>query len=207
MDDGQYEGDYGCEEISQHCTACGKIWCGPCQRAMVKIGARKVVDGSLTKQDLACPVCRQPRQAKIGKEEFARRWSLVHKRAHDHHTAIAQWSLGCAYQAGHGTPRDLAQAAHLYTLAAAQGICPAMVNLGNMYRTGDGVIRDAVEAVRWYREAALLNHRIAQSNLGKAYWSASALASLSCPVVACATKSTLPGKHAGVDVAPYTTCT
>jgi len=73
------------------------------------------------------------------------------------------------YALGEGVPKDDAEAARLYRLAAEQGEAGAQFILGRMYSNGDGVPEDDVEAVRWWRLAAEQGHASAQTNLGRTY--------------------------------------
>ena len=106
-DDGQYEGEYNFDERSSHCSACGKMWCGPCQRALESLRRRKVsavnTPGNTQQaqdlQDLkilyACPMCRAPVPPTLSEEEqFAQRWSLVHDRTPGS-THANPWSMPC----------------------------------------------------------------------------------------------------------------
>jgi hypothetical protein len=68
--------------------------------------------------------------------------------------ALAQYNLGCLYREGKGVPQDYAEAARLYTLAAAQGFAPAHRCLSYLYTEGKGVSQDVVEATRLWRLAA-----------------------------------------------------
>jgi uncharacterized CHY-type Zn-finger protein len=79
-DDGEYEGVYSCEDIAKHCSGCGKMWCGSCQRSLTKHIVRKYRDDSVTAQDVSCPMCRQRFVSSNDEEEFMLRWSLVHDR-------------------------------------------------------------------------------------------------------------------------------
>ena len=74
--------------------------------------------------------------------------------------AVAQFNLGVMYANGQGVPKDDAEAARWYRLAAEQGHDGAQVNLGIMYDNGEGVPKDPAEAVRWYRNlSTTLRHR------------------------------------------------
>ena len=54
----------------------------------------------------------------------------------------------------HDVPRDPAEAARWYRLAADQGVVEAQYNLGLMYVSGRGVSQDAVAAHMWLSLAA-----------------------------------------------------
>ncbi len=69
-----------------------------------------------------------------------------------------------------GAPRNEAEAARLYKLAAAQGNALAQRGLGYMYSEGlGGIPKNQVEAVRLYRLAAEQGDAGGQRNLGAAY--------------------------------------
>lgn len=73
------------------------------------------------------------------------------------------------YYAGESVPKDSAEAAKWYRLAAEQGYAQAQFNLGVIYATGEGVPKDDAEAVKWYRLAAEQGYAQAQFNLGVGY--------------------------------------
>ena len=72
----------------------------------------------------------------------------------DQGDADAQTTLGIMYQAGHGVPKDDAQAVKWYRLAADQGDARAQSYLGAMYALGQGVPKDYVLAYMWRNLAA-----------------------------------------------------
>jgi hypothetical protein len=53
------------------------------------------------------------------------------------------------YTEGRGVPKNEAEAAKLYTMAAEQGIIDAQFKLGVMYSNGHGVQKDVVIAYKW----------------------------------------------------------
>jgi TPR repeat protein len=65
---------------------------------------------------------------------------------------------------------DLATAARLYGVLAAQGMASAQFNLGVLYDFGQGVPKDPAMALQWYRAAAAQGHAAAQFNLGGMYF-------------------------------------
>lgn len=73
------------------------------------------------------------------------------------------------YAKGDKVPKDVAEAAKWFRMAAEQGHAAAQNNLGWMYASGNGVAKDDVEAVRWYQLAAEKGHASAQTNLGWMY--------------------------------------
>jgi TPR repeat protein len=86
----------------------------------------------------------------------------------------AQLELGNMYSNwgpswGTGIPRNYAEAAKWYGLAAKQGNAKAQNNLGEMYYQGEGVSKDDAEAVKWFRLAAEQGYSEAQHNLGSMY--------------------------------------
>ena len=72
----------------------------------------------------------------------------------DQGDADAQTTLGIMYQAGHGVPKDDAQAVKWHRLSADQGYARAQYHLGGMYENGLGVPKDAVEAHKWFNLSA-----------------------------------------------------
>jgi TPR repeat protein len=68
----------------------------------------------------------------------------------------AQFALGFMYEEGKtlGVPRDSAEAARWYRLAADQGYYAARHELGLMYFEGKGVPQDYVTAYMWLNLAA-----------------------------------------------------
>src|SRR5262249_35051245 len=59
---------------------------------------------------------------------------------------------------GTGVPQDYAEAAHWFSLAAAQGNAEAEYELGRFYYIGQGVAQDFDEAHRLYQAAADQGH-------------------------------------------------
>ena len=70
------------------------------------------------------------------------------------------------YHEGTGVPRDAAEAARWYLLAADQGYALAQFALGMMHSRGEGVPRSEAAAIRWYASAAEQGDALAQTNLG-----------------------------------------
>ena len=87
----------------------------------------------------------------------------------DQGDADAQIMLGIMYQAGHGVPKDDAQAGEWFRLAADQGHARAQTSLGTMYASGHGVPQDYAQAVEWFRLAADQGNAWAQIMLGIMY--------------------------------------
>jgi len=95
--------------------------------------------------------------------------SDLQKKA-DSGDAVAQYSLGKAYESGNGVPQRADQEAIWYRKAADQGNEKAQNSLALLYWVGDGVEKDKTEAVRWYRKAARQGNTSAMFNLGAAYY-------------------------------------
>ena len=66
----------------------------------------------------------------------------------------AQVALAGLYLDGLGVPRDQAEGARWYRLAAEQGEPVAQMNLGDLYSRGQGVPRDLAQAYLWLSLAA-----------------------------------------------------
>ena len=78
--------------------------------------------------------------------------------------------LGTQYREGRGgVPRDPAEAARWFKVAAENGVPEAQYNLGLMYYRGEGVPRQLYEALRWMRQAATGGHVPAQRAVGQLY--------------------------------------
>ncbi len=74
--------------------------------------------------------------------------------------------FSCFRQKGPKIKQDVAEAARLYRLAAAQGHDIAQNNLACMLAEGRGVAQDTAESVRLYRLAAAQGNQAAQVELG-----------------------------------------
>ena len=74
------------------------------------------------------------------------------------------------YAAGHGVPKDNAEALKWYRKAVNQGDAQAQYHLGGMYLNGEGVPQNYAEAVHWFRKAADLGNVDAQYWLGYFYF-------------------------------------
>jgi len=62
--------------------------------------------------------------------------------------------MGMRLANGEGSAQDLANAVHLYRLAAEQNEAHAQFTLGLCYERGEGVAQDWAETVRLFRLAA-----------------------------------------------------
>jgi hypothetical protein len=74
----------------------------------------------------------------------------------------AAFTLGMAYETGHGVPQDCAMAAHWVSEAASGGDAAAAYNLSLRYRDGDGVPPNAEESEKWRQKAAAKRYLQAQ---------------------------------------------
>jgi TPR repeat protein len=84
--------------------------------------------------------------------------------------ARAQSTLGLLYYRGSkDVPRNEAEAAKWFRLAAQHGDATAQFNLGVMYSEGQGVPQDHAKAVHFYRLAAEQGNPQAEYNLGLSY--------------------------------------
>ena len=107
-------------------------------------------------------------QAESGEAEYARSVELLEPAA-DAGFALAQLSLGYAYDRGLGVAEDDALAADWYRKAADQGVPRAMGNLGYLYHGGNGVLLDYGQALRWYERAADKGDIIGIYGVGQLY--------------------------------------
>ena len=82
---------------------------------------------------------------------------------------VAQFNLGLMYEAGMGTPPNLAMAAYWYGRAAASGDTDAQLNLAQLYEEGRGVPHDERIAAEWLRQAAEQDITEAQRRLAHRY--------------------------------------
>jgi hypothetical protein len=75
----------------------------------------------------------------------------------------AAFTLGMAYETGHGVPQDCAKATHWVSEAASGGDAAAQYNLSLRYRDGDGVPPNAEESEKWRQKAAAKRYLQAQT--------------------------------------------
>ena len=94
--------------------------------------------------------------------------AMIRKTA-EQGNAIAQTSLGRAYQKGEGVPQDYVQAVYWLRKAAEQGDAIAQYFLGRAYQNGEGVPQDYLQAANWFRKSAEQGNDSAQTTLGRAY--------------------------------------
>jgi uncharacterized caspase-like protein len=80
--------------------------------------------------------------------------------------AEARFNKGGDFENGTGQPKDLAEAAYWYALAARDGWAAAYTNLGTLYARGLGVPRDAEAARLLWLTAAASGEGTAMFNLG-----------------------------------------
>ena len=82
----------------------------------------------------------------------------------------SQFNLGAAFERGEGRPKDAAEAAYWYALAAAQSWPAAYTNLGTLWVRGDGMPKaDPEAAARLWAVAAALGDGTAMFDLGVMY--------------------------------------
>lgn len=100
---------------------------------------------------------------RLAAENWGQRNQGIDQRLYNDHLLItmaeiglaeAQIGLGKRYASGNGVPRNRAEAAKWYFLAAEQGHARAQLTLGWAYRQGEGVTKDFDEAARWFSKAA-----------------------------------------------------
>ncbi len=90
--------------------------------------------------------------------------------------ALAQFSLGEAYEIGDGVLQDDAQAYAWYRKSAEQGLARAQFSVGWAYVYGRGVQADDADAFEWFRKAADQGHARAQFEVAAAYHEARGVA-------------------------------
>ncbi len=78
---------------------------------------------------------------------------------------VAELNLGILANAGVGMPKDDAQAATWFRMAAEQGDPGAQNHLGFAYEHGLGIAQNHAEALGWYHKAAAQDDAEAQFNL------------------------------------------
>jgi TPR repeat protein len=84
--------------------------------------------------------------------------------------AEARFDLGASFERGVGKPKDAAEAAYWYALAARDGWPAAFTNLGTLYARGVvGGKPDTAAAERLWKAAAARDDAIAMFNLGAMY--------------------------------------
>src|SRR6266498_3874728 len=78
---------------------------------------------------------------------------------------IAQYNLGCLYEKGEGTEKNLEKAFYWYQKAAENGNIEAHFNLALLYKTE----KNLEKAIYWYQKASENGHIKAQNNLALLY--------------------------------------
>ena len=78
---------------------------------------------------------------------------------------VAQYVLGCIYEAGQGVSADLATARELYARAVEGGLGCAAVQLGLHHYWGRGTDRNYALAAKWFRHGAELGDPMSQQSL------------------------------------------
>ena len=91
--------------------------------------------------------------------EASARW---YRKAADQGFAIAQYSLGVAFNFGKGLSRDFVAAAKLFRQAANQGFAPAQFTLGLSYGLGEGVEKNYIKSYQWLSIADKQGHEDAE---------------------------------------------
>lgn len=81
--------------------------------------------------------------------------------------ADAQYALGCRYDSGDGTRKNLAEGFRWFEAAAKQGHVPASLAVGRAYLSGRGAKKSEQEAIPFLRHAADHGDAEAQYHLGK----------------------------------------
>jgi TPR repeat protein len=105
-----------------------------------------------------------------GVEETSRPESILElRKTAEAGDSLAQNNLGYAFTIGRGVPKNFAEAAKWYALAAANSFAPSQYNLGALYEHGLGVPQDYGKAVLYYRAAADQGHVLAQARMGLFY--------------------------------------
>ena len=103
------------------------------------------------------------------KNDLLNQWAEKNRALAQEGDCVAQNSLGCMYQYGHGVEQSYETAVEWYRKAADQGNAAAQYNLGIMYQYGHGVEQSYETAVEWYRKAADQGNAYAQYSLGYMY--------------------------------------
>jgi TPR repeat protein len=71
---------------------------------------------------------------------------------------------------GEGVPKDDAEAARWYRMAAERGDADAQRNLAQLFKDGTGVAQDYSRAAYWCRRSAEQGHSVGQAMLGEMYY-------------------------------------
>ncbi|MEI6072321.1 MAG: protein kinase [Verrucomicrobiae bacterium] len=83
--------------------------------------------------------------------------------------AIAWTKLGKMHAEGDGVPKNDAEAAKYFRMAADQGNAEAQAKLGELYADGNGVEKSDAEAAKWFRLSADQGNALGEGNLGALY--------------------------------------
>ena len=81
----------------------------------------------------------------------------------------AQNNLGVLYYEGKSVPKDAAEAAKWWALAAAQGSAESQTSIGMLHINGEGVPQNYAQAMKWTLLAAKQGSLGARNNLGFIY--------------------------------------
>ena len=76
--------------------------------------------------------------------------------------------IGCCYEYGHGTAKEMLKAFDWYIKSVEKGNSVAICNLGTCYDLGRGVDQDETKAFELYEQSSLLGNSAAMFNLGYA---------------------------------------
>lgn len=136
---------------SAMCFNCGQLYCGSC-----------MLSGTMPRH---CPTCRA--DSHVSDEVGFERLLRMEKRSPGRHTPATYHLIGYAYYMGRGVPRNFAEAAKWYRLAADQGVVEAQCNLGQMCQVGEGVDQSCKEAIHLFQSAADKGDAQAQHSLGE----------------------------------------
>jgi TPR repeat protein len=106
----------------------------------------------------------------FGRYGVTRDYSAAEKhcrKAAEQRDSLGAYCLGGLYLSGAGVPKDAAQAARWFELAALLGVADAQADLGAMYARGMGVPQDKDAAVKWLTLAAKQGNARAMGELQK----------------------------------------
>jgi len=81
----------------------------------------------------------------------------------------SQYNLGVLYEQGSAVEKNLWEAFHWFSLAAAQGFADAQFNCALMLFDGEGCARNPSAAIEWLQKAASAGHTDSMFNLGQMY--------------------------------------
>jgi len=82
---------------------------------------------------------------------------------------LALHSIGDMHDLGRGCPKDHAEAARYFKLAADQGFSQAQYNIAKCYENGEGMVQDSAKAAHYYSLAADQGLATAQIDYGNCF--------------------------------------